>query len=55
MRAVLALVLCVAACRQEPNFDERYSDTQNRIAERANALDAEINSSSDSARSDDSD
>ena len=48
MRAVgLALIMVLAACREEPPFDERYSETQNRIAERAIALDADLNSSSE--------
>jgi hypothetical protein len=48
MRAIaVGLLLSVAACRQEPGFDERYSETENRIAERANALDTDLNSSSE--------
>lgn len=43
MRAVLPLVLLLGACRAEPSFDERYSDTANAIEERAANLDAELN------------
>lgn len=50
MRALgLGLLLCVTGCRPEPDFEERFSQAENRIAERANALDTELNTSSDTA------
>jgi hypothetical protein len=52
MRAIaLGLLLCGVACRQEPNFDERYSRTENQISDRANAIETELNNSTAPARS----
>ena len=43
MRAVI-LLLCatLAACGSEPDFQERYDDTQAEIEARAQALDADL-------------
>jgi hypothetical protein len=43
LRLPLLVLLLLGACREEPSFDERYSDTANAIEERAANLDAELN------------
>ncbi|NNC59667.1 MAG: hypothetical protein HKO05_06720 [Erythrobacter sp.] len=40
--AFLALPLLLLACESEPTFEERYEETQKRIQEKAEALDAEL-------------
>lgn len=40
--AIILVVLAVAACRQEPSFDERYESAQQSIAQKAEELDAEF-------------
>lgn len=48
MRAVaIAVILFLGACREERPFDDRYAETQNKIAERSNALDAELNNTAE--------
>jgi len=43
MRPVLvALLFAVSACREEPDFDERYDETRKQIGERAGELDKEL-------------
>ena len=43
MRPVLLiLLLAVAACREEPDFDERYDETRRHIGEKAGELDKEL-------------
>ena len=41
-RAGLALPLLLLACESDPTFDERYEETQTRIEEKAQDLDAEL-------------
>lgn len=40
--AVLALVVALCACSREPSFDERYSEAENEIEERARELDEQL-------------
>ena len=45
MRQALILfapVLALAACKQEPSFDERYDATSKQIGEKAERLDDEL-------------
>lgn len=43
MRAVwLILLLVLAGCQEEPTFDERYAETQQRIGEKSRELDREL-------------
>ncbi|MEE4288615.1 MAG: hypothetical protein V2J14_04535 [Erythrobacter sp.] len=37
-----ALLAIMAACSSEPSFDERYDETRERIEEKAEALDREL-------------
>ena len=39
---VAVLCLALAACSSEPTFDERYEAAEERITEKANELDAEL-------------
>jgi|TARA_B100000678_G_C18169779_1_gene486695 hypothetical protein len=39
--AVICL-LCLAACRNEPSFDERYEAAQERIEDTADGIDQEL-------------
>lgn len=41
-RAALLLPLLLAACHQEPDFDDRYDKAAKEIEARAKAMDAEI-------------
>ncbi|HEX2812396.1 MAG TPA: hypothetical protein VHO04_06905 [Sphingopyxis sp.] len=41
-RAVLLLPLLLAACHQEPDFDERYDKAAKEVEMRARAMDADI-------------
>ena len=40
--AVLGLVLVLAACQDEPSFEERYSETEIQIREQAEAIEADL-------------
>lgn len=43
MRVVIpALALALCACSSEPSFDERYSEAENEIEERARELDEQL-------------
>jgi hypothetical protein len=48
---LLVTVALAAGCGREPSFDERYSNAAQSIAGRANELDAELNQSGESSRS----
>ena len=39
---VAVLCLALAACSAEPTFDERYEAAEERITEKANEIDAEL-------------
>lgn len=39
---VAVLCLALAACSSEPTFDERYEAAEERITEKANEIDAEL-------------
>lgn len=39
--AIVALLL-LAGCRSEPDFDERYADARNEIANRASDIDRDL-------------
>ncbi len=41
-RAALLLPLLLAACHQEPDFDDRYDKAAKEIEARAKAMDADI-------------
>jgi len=41
-RAVLLLPLLLAACHQEPDFDDRYDKAAKEVEARARAMDADI-------------
>jgi hypothetical protein len=41
-RAALLLPLLLAACHQEPDFDERYDKAAKEVEMRARAMDADI-------------
>ncbi len=47
---VIALALC--GCGTEPSFDERYSQSQNEVANRARELDVAMNETNISDSSD---
>lgn len=43
LRAVsLGLSILAAGCAEEPDFDTRYDEAEQAIAERADAIDAEL-------------
>ena len=46
-RLALMLMPLVAACQQEPSFDERYADTQDQIGDKAEELDNELQGAPD--------
>ena len=46
--AAAALLLC-AACREEPDFDQRYQEAQEKISTKARAIDAELRQRADEA------
>lgn len=41
--AMSALALALCACGREPSFDERFSESENAIEERARELDEQLN------------
>lgn len=43
------LLFVVAGCRDHRSFDERYSESETKIAQGANELEAELNNSNASA------
>ena len=42
-RLLLIPLVLLAACQQEPDFETRYDDAQERIEETAKQIDAELN------------
>ncbi|MBL0915244.1 MAG: hypothetical protein IBJ13_06945 [Sphingopyxis sp.] len=49
-RAAILLPLLLAACHQEPSFDERYDKAAKEIDTRAKAMDADIAESEKAAK-----
>ncbi|KTE21755.1 hypothetical protein ATE67_03605 [Sphingopyxis sp. H050] len=49
-RAAILLPLLLAACHQEPSFDERYDKAAKEIDARAKAMDADIAESEKAAQ-----
>ena len=41
-RLTLVAVLSMAACREEPDFDQRFDAAQQEIRERAEAIDRDL-------------
>jgi hypothetical protein len=41
---VLMMAVALAGCADRRDFDERFDDTANEIADRANTIDHELNS-----------
>ena len=50
--AISALALALCACRSEPSFDERFSESEKEIEERAKELDEQLNDTDATGASD---
>ncbi len=50
--AIAALTLALCACSREPSFDERFSESENEIEDRARELDEQLNGAEANGTSD---